>query len=282
MQLSAPSTGLRFTLPAGWQAQAPGGIPILVLATSDAPNMLALAWSQRPANEATVREILSDPLELGEGATVQFGTPRIEGGRITCPIQARGGDGRILRGSLQGIIGNGAAAMVMVVGADSDEGETRLSSVAKSMRLEASPSSQLAGQLQQLRSMLAGTRLERVTSENFDGGFTSSSETWDFCGDGQCRYAESSTVSVSGTVATDTGSGVDELGGFSGGGESDGNQLVGRWSLDAIGSIAGEYLQVTVQNQRTGEVQRLPILPTEQGVDFAGRSWSALESPLCQ
>lgn len=279
-QLLVPTVGLHFTIPSGWQAQAPGTVPLMVVTDGSAPEVLTLIWAQRPADLSTVQTLLSDPLELGPGASLRFGPVQTSGASISASVQSANGS----TGRVEGLVSQGAAVLVLTVGPAGKEnaGDVIRRTLLQSMKLGAATSGELASQVPQLRSMLAGTRLQRISSENFDSGFISSQSMWDFCGDGSFQYTESTTTSISGTVATDTGSSTDELQPLSGGGPSSSDRLQGRWQLDAVGSIAGEYLQISLQDSNTGRVQFMPILPTDTGVDFAGLSWSAVTSPLCQ
>lgn len=280
LRLSAPLVGIQFDIPSGWQAQAPGTLPLMVVTDGSAPDVLTLVWAQRPADMSTVQVLLSEPLELGPDAALQFGPVQASGPSVSTSVQTANGS----TGRLDGIVDQGAAILVLTLGpaAQSKAGDAIRRTLLESMQFVTAKQGQLAPKVSQLRSMLAGTRLERRSSETFDGGFMSSQSMWDFCGDGSFQYSESTTTSVSGSVSTDSGSSTDEVGSFNGGGSSDGDRLRGRWQLDAIGSIAGEYLQITLQDAGTGKVQFMPILPTDSGVDFAGLSWTAVTSPLCQ
>ena len=280
LRLSVPTVGLQLDIPSGWQAQAPGTLPLMVVTDGSAPDVLTLVWAQRPADMSTVQALLSEPLELGPGAAMQFGPVQASGRLVSTNVQATNGSA----GRVEGIVDQGAAMLVLTIApaGQSKAGDAIRRTLLDSMQFVTAKQGNLAPQISQLRSMLAGTRLERRSSETFDGGFIGSQSMWDFCGDGSYQYSESTTTSVSGSVSTDSGSSTDELGSFNGSGSSDGDRLRGRWQLDAIGSIAGEYLQMTLQDARTGKVQFMPIAPTDTGVDFAGLSWSAVTSPLCQ
>ena len=279
-RLAAPSVGLHFDVPEGWQAQAPGTIPLMVVSNGASPDVLTLLWAQRPADLSTVKTLLSEPLDLGPNAALRFGPVQVSGTSVSATVQATNGS----TGRIEGMVDRGASVLVLTVGpaGQSAAGDAMCRTLLQSMRFVAHTPGELASRVPNLRTMLAGTRLERISSEQFDGGFISSQSMWDFCSDGSFRYAESSTTSVSGVTSADTGSSTDELGSFSSGGTSDGNRLQGRWQLDAVGSIAGAYLQMTMQDAGTGRVQYMPIAPTQSGVDFEGLSWSAVTSPLCQ
>ena len=274
LRMSAPSVGMTMELPAGWRAQAPGTLPLMVVTTPENSELLTLVWAQRPAGIDTVRQLLSEALDLGNGSSLRFGPVRLSGDRVSADVTASSGT----TGRVEGMVSQGRAVLVMTI-PDSAGGKPVGNRLLGSVRWSTPSAGTWAEQVDRLRQLLGGTRLERRVSESGDGVFISNASTWDFCSDGSFAYAETGMTSVSGSVATDTGSGTDAISGFSGSGESGGDQLRGRWRLDAVGSIAGEYLQVTLTE--SGRVRMVPILPTDTGVDFMGLSWNAYESARC-
>ena len=95
-QLLVPTVGLHFTIPSGWQAQAPGTVPLMVVTDGSAPEVLTLIWAQRPADLSTVQTLLSEPLELGPGASLRFGPVQTSGASMSASVQsANGATGRV-------------------------------------------------------------------------------------------------------------------------------------------------------------------------------------------
>ena len=278
-RLDSPSTGVSFEIPSGWEGAVPGGLPLMMMGNAEGTHF-SLVWAQAPVTMSEIQQLLRDPIDLGGGAMLQASGLQINAGRIAAQVTGRGGDGRQLTGAVQGMHQGESAVVFLVVGSPGSEARTSqiLDSLVKSTAISRPASTELRQQVAQYQQMLGGTRLQLGSSETFDGGFVQSYRRWDFCSNGQYQYSEGGTVGASvDTVDYDTGG---TPGNVSAMNDSGGTNSAGMWQLDAVGTLAGEALMVTLEDQRHGRMQEM-IAPTDNGVYFRGETWSATGSELC-
>ncbi len=279
-QLTAPSTGISFEIPANWAGQITPGITAMILAAQDGSPYLGIAWAQAPADEMDIRGAIGQTIDLGEGQSLVPRNLRVENGNISADISS-GGQGISLTGRIRGIYNSQAAVAFLVVGPVGDDAKVNqiVDNFLKSVHFATPQPNTLAAEVGQYRNLLGGARLSISSSETFDGGFVQSGEHWDFCSNGQCQYTTSGNVGVSvDTPNYNAPGGYDNASALHESGDG-GSQ--GRWSLNAVGSLAGDVFMVLIVDAQTGP-QLEYIAPTDQGVWFSGRMWAADQSPVCQ
>jgi len=278
-RLDSPSTGVSFEIPENWEGTVPGGVPLLMMGNAEGTHF-SLVWAQAPATASDIQNLLREPIDLGGGAVLQVSGLQINAGRIVAQVNGRGGDGRQLAGGIEGLHQGESAVLFLVVGAPGSQTQTKqiLASLMKSTAIGRPSSTELRQQASQYQQMLGGTRLQVGSSETFDGGFVQSYRRWDFCSNGQYQYSEGGTVGASvDTPDYDTGG---TPGNISAMNDSGGTNSAGTWQLNAVGTLAGEALMVTLDDQRHGRMQEM-IAPTDNGVYFRGETWSVTGSGVC-
>lgn len=279
-QLVAPSTGISFDIPANWAGQITPGITAMILAAQDGSPYLGIAWAQAPADEMDIRGAIGQTIDLGEGQSLVPSNLHVANGNISADIRS-GGQGVSFTGRILGKYNNQAAVAFLVVGPSGDDAKVDqlLNTFLNSVKFTLPKPNSLAGELAQYRSLLGGARLSISSSETFDGGFVQSGEHWDFCSNGQCQFITTGNVGVSvDTPNYNASGGYDNTSGLY---ESNDGNSQGQWSLNAVGTLAGDAFMVLIMDHKTGPRLEF-IAPTNEGVWFAGRMWSADESPVCQ